>query len=358
MKIIHIDDERWDSGLTDYALTLALSQKMAGHDLRFWGKKGTFPLQKAQKVGLETVACQNWAIRVPCLRKQMRLFRPDIVNVHTGSSHSLAAAISATLASPPAIVRTRGDARPVKARPFSGRMWKRTRGFIAANAAILAGFRDVFGGMGIISETIYQGIPDLEPVKSQHRAKPPVIGMVGRLDPVKGHKIALQAAAAVLRIIPDALFCFAGADRNISSSSLAKAAAHLGISRNVRFDGYVPNVGLFMKSCDLGIIPSTGSEAVSRVAIEWMSAGIPVVCSRVGSLPELVKDSVTGLVVPPADPQALASAVLNMLLKPDRMLLMGQTGRLRYENNFTLEKFVRDTDDFYEKALCGIPLKR
>ncbi|MFH1620450.1 MAG: glycosyltransferase family 4 protein [bacterium] len=359
MRIIHFNDERWDSGLTDYALTLAAAQKKAGHRVEFWACRGKPAFKKAAELGLETFDCGNSVLRLAVLHRRLSKFGADIINTHTGSSHSTAAALCAPLSRGPALVRTRCDAGIIKKKLFAPTLWKRTSAFIAGNGKILENFRAVFPGLFIPSAAVYQGICDPgagtgnRPGPGEHTGI--TVGMLGRLDPVKGHAAALEAAAAVARRHPDIIFIFAGTEKNIKIPYLQKEAERLGIGRNVRLTGFVSDAPAFMKSCDLGIIPSTGSEAVSRVALEWMGCGVPLVSSDAGSLPEIVKDGVTGIVVPAGVAGRLAEAVLDLLSKPDRLLPMGRAGRIRYENHFTPERFEKNTTSVYEKALDNIP---
>ncbi len=357
MKILHIDDERWDSGLTEYALALAKAQKLHGNDIQFWGRKNAFPIKKASEYGIKTAACCNWPLRLFSLRSMIIKFNPDIINAHTGSSHSMAVMLCCGMKNPPAIIRTRTDFRAMTAKPMSAQLWKHTRGFVAANTEILGNFRHVFSNSNIPAEVIYQGAEDAKigtPSKPKTGACP-TIGMAARLDPVKGHETALKAAAKICGELPMAVFRFAGEEKNIKTEVLLKTASDLGISKNVRFEGYVADIDLFMKSCDLGIIPSVSSEAVSRAAVEWLRAGVPCVCSSTGCLPEIIKNNLTGLIVPPSDHTALAEAVLTILKNPQQLVFMGQSARNRYESKFTAKKFVDETMNLYAKAIRNIP---
>src|SRR5262249_37445853 len=137
----------------------------------------------------------------------------------------------------------------------------------------------------------------------------PVLGIVARLDPVKGHRYLLEAVALLRNIYPSLRIKIVGNPENIKQRDLEQIAERLGIDDQVEFMGFQASIPKIMESCSIGVISSIGSEAVSRVALEWMAAGRPVVATRVGCLPEIVKDGETGYLVEPKDAPALARAL-------------------------------------------------
>ena len=354
MRILHIDTERWDSGLTDYAISLAKTQKKEGHAIKFWGLAGKYPYEKALSEGLETADCSGWPLKLPSLFKAVAAFGPDIIDAHTGAGHSLAVIAAKTVKKSPAVIRTKADARGFNRNLLSGLVWGNTDGLIAANKITAAEFAKLYPGIPV--KLVYQGAPDLaDAARMKHLGDFEfIIGMLARFDPIKGHICALESAAAVLHEFPKTLFCFAGAEASIKTSRLTDYAAKLGISGNVRFYGYIPDSGSFMKSCSMGIVPSLGSEAVSRVTAEWMSAGIPVAASAVGCIPELVENGATGLLVDPGDPVRLADAVIRLMRDRANLNIISLAARRRYEQLLTLKKMADYTEQFYERTLHDI----
>ena len=94
---------------------------------------------------------------------------------------------------------------------------------------------------------------------------------------------------------------------------------------------------------------STGCGATRRYAPGW--AGRPVVASAVGPIPEIVVDGVTGLLVPPGDPAALAEAVIRLLRDPDLAAAYGRAGRARVERELRVDTMVAHTEALYEELL-------
>jgi len=350
MKIAHVDDETWDSGLTEYALSLARAQAGAGHDILFFAPAGSHAEAKAGKYGLKTVRFPKNKLGSAGAMRAITAFRPDVINAHTGSSHSWAAVMTAFMSGRTSLIRTRADARPMRKKPFSSMLWGRTGGFIGANSRITEEFRSVFGSKAR-SAAILQGIADCAAKPAPKAGGYPTIGVIGRLDPVKGHECAIKAFALISKELPQARLRIAGEDKNVKAADLKALCARLGVADRTEFYGLLPDIEKFMAGCDAGMVPSLGSEAVSRSAIEWQRAGRPVLASRVGGMEDLVENGTSGILLPPGDEQALSAALLRVLASPEKTREMGTAARGRYEALFTLEKFAGDTISFYESTL-------
>ena len=350
MKILHLDDENWDSGLTEYALSLARAQQKAGGDCLFGAAHGSHAFSAAEKAGLPVLdISRKWANAGAILREFNR-FRPQIINVHTGSAHTFGAFLKFISAGPrPKLIRTRADARPFSKKPLSSPLWALTDGFIGANSAITRSFRLCLPN-GPQDRLVLQGIEDF----AQEGAPPPqgqTLGIISRLDPVKGHATAINALRLIRERFPEAKLRIAGQEQNVKASELKQLAEEAGLGDAVSIEGFVPDKKAFLLSCDIGLVPSLGSEAVSRAALEWLCAARPVLASSVGGLGDLVKDGETGLLVTPDSPAELAEAACALLAQPQKLRTMAQQARKRYEQFFTLEKFTAETYDFYNSLL-------
>lgn len=171
-----------------------------------------------------------------------------------------------------------------------------------------------------------------------------IVGTVGRLTPVKGHRYLLEAAKEILTANPDCYFVFLG-DGEISSE-LQDYARVLGIKDNVRFPGWRPDVGAVMSVFDIFSLPSL-NEGMGRVLVEAMMLGKPVVASRVGGILDLVRDNDNGLLVSPSDPQSLAAGISALANDPEKRRRLGERGR-ETAASFTSEAMVRKIEDLYE----------
>jgi glycosyltransferase involved in cell wall biosynthesis len=336
MKILQIEDEPWDSGIAHYALAVSAELARRGHEVHVWGKAGAPPLAQAAALGLPTRAVERPWVSLGSLRQASAGF--DLINAHTGSGHSLAAALAALRRQ--AVVRTRGDARPPSRHALTRALAGRTRAFVAANSLIAQRLREAFPGSVI--RVILQGIDDLPPPPLPDS---PVFGLLGRLDQVKGHEDFITAAQDLIKSHPKARFLAAGGDPNGRLTSLKRRESP------VEFLGYVENAAEFRSRCSVGVVASTGSEAVSRAALEWLASGRPVVSTKVGGLPDLVDEAETGFLVPPANPHALAAAMKRFILEPGLAARLGAQARSAYESRFTLRRFGDETEALYQDVL-------
>lgn len=349
MNVLHLTDEPWDSGLTAYALQSARLFHEKGHRVGVGVKAGKKPEAAARSMGLFTAPVD----RFDQLFRLLSAEPWDVVNVHTGSMHSRAVAANILgRALPrrrtPVIVRTRGDARDVKVNPSSRWIYRRTAGVIAASGHIRRQYEEGFHIEEDRLKTVYPSVEVDEPWR-----KPPsnIVGIVGRLDPVKGHTHFIDAAAYVLKENPEVQFHIAGKEAGVTYALLANQARQLGIESSIRYFGHVPSAVGFMRGCSIGVISSVGSEEVSRACLEWMGVGRPVVATIVGCLGELVEPDETGLLVPPGDSRALSRAVLRILGKPDLAERMGRGASALAGRKFSGTRQYEETLSVYEAAL-------
>lgn len=134
-----------------------------------------------------------------------------------------------------------------------------------------------------------------------------LIGLVGRMVPIKGHAVLLEAAKDILKKLPHARFVFIG--DGASKGSLLRQAEELGISHCTHFVGFQKRMSQVYAGLDLVVIPSL-NEGFPSVSIEALACGLPVVATRVGSIEEIVEGDFAGILVPPGNPRALADAVV------------------------------------------------
>jgi glycosyltransferase involved in cell wall biosynthesis len=161
------------------------------------------------------------------------------------------------------------------------------------------------------------------------------MAFVGRLDPVKGALLLIEAMADVLKAHPDATLVLAG-DGPARAPAEARAAA-LGIAGAVRFAGFMTQgqVADLLANSDMLVLPSF-AEGLPVVYMEALASRIPVVASRVAGVQELVEDGVTGYTVPPGDVATLVDRILRLMNAPDAARAMGEAGRKAVEAGFDI----------------------
>ena len=177
----------------------------------------------------------------------------------------------------------------------------------------------------------------------------PYIVTVGRLTEQKGHRYLIEAMAEVCRSIPSARALIIGHDGGLRSD-LEAMVRRLGLERNVTIAGYRDDIAELIAGADLFALPSLW-EGFGLVLVEAMASGRAVVASAVDSIGEIVVDGETGLLVPPADPHALAGALLRALHDSEATRTMGEAGRERALTTFTVAEMVRRTQEVYAHVL-------
>ena len=172
---------------------------------------------------------------------------------------------------------------------------------------------------------------------------------IGRLIPIKGHLVLLRALAQARARVPDVMLDVAG--RGPLEPALKSYARELGLEDAVRFLGFVSPVQKAIEDAAIVVVPSLG-EGFGMVALEAMERARPVIASAVGGLPEIVADGETGLVVSPADADALADAIVALAGDLPRAAEMGVAARTRALAEFTPERCVARVEELYERALA------
>jgi glycosyltransferase involved in cell wall biosynthesis len=176
----------------------------------------------------------------------------------------------------------------------------------------------------------------------------PVVGSLGRLDEAKGFRYLLEAAPLLLRKHPGLTVAIGGSGP--LRESLERRADELGIGRAVCFTGFRTDVQVFYDAIDLFILPSV-CETLGYVLLEAMACRLPVIGTRVGGIPEVIREGHTGWLVRPRDPEAIARAA-DMLLDADGLRIrFGQEGCRRVVETFHEKEMVRRTIDIYRELL-------
>jgi glycosyltransferase involved in cell wall biosynthesis len=175
----------------------------------------------------------------------------------------------------------------------------------------------------------------------------PIVGVVARLEAEKGHRTLLDAWPSVLAVVPSAWLIIVGegSERNALESQVAT----LGIGSRVVFTGRREDVPAVTAALDVSVLPSY-REAQGLSVLEAMALSRPVVASRVGGIPEMIDDGVSGLLVPPNDSCALAAAIVRLLTDHPLADMLAKRGHDLVHERFCIELMVRSIEDLYDEA--------
>lgn len=177
-----------------------------------------------------------------------------------------------------------------------------------------------------------------------------LIGSVGRLHPSKGYDTLLKSMPQVIKRFPQAKLMIIG--DGTQRDHLQRICADLGISEHVVFLGTKTHAQVidFLKKLDLFVLASNW-EGFGLVLVEAMALGKPVVATNVGGIREIVQDGQTGYLVPPGQPDALASRMIRLLEDQPLSREMAKMARKRVEANFSMKRMIYGLDQLYRKLV-------
>jgi glycosyltransferase involved in cell wall biosynthesis len=221
--------------------------------------------------------------------------------------------------------------------------------------------RFITGNVGVPPEritVIYNGQEVLPPIGVEEKQRlrdelglkkdEKVVGVVGSLYPVKGHKYLLDAIPQILKIHPHTTFLIVG--RGELELPLKEEVNRCALQNRVRFLGFRDDVSALLSIMDVFVLPSL-SEGLSIALLEAMAAGKPVIATNVGGNPELVVDGETGFSVPPRDVDALAAKLCLILEDTDYARNLGENGRKRVQEKFSLQAMANNYQQLYQNCL-------
>jgi glycosyltransferase involved in cell wall biosynthesis len=176
----------------------------------------------------------------------------------------------------------------------------------------------------------------------------PVVVTVGFLRKEKAYEVLIEAAAQIAPSVPGLRVLIAGGGPE--QAKLQALIDDLGLSEVVTLLGIRGDVPDLLAAADIAVCCSD-FEGGPLAVMEYMGAGLPVVATRVGGLPELVRDGETGVLVPPRDPAALADALAGLLEEPARREALGAAGRRLREDEYGIDSFIGRLEALYERLL-------
>lgn len=358
MFSLHIDTARTWRGGQNQVLVTVMGMRAAGHramlvahangELRRRADEGLDFLPLAPRTEMDLSA--SWR-----LSRAIKQLRPDIIHAH--DPHAVAmAALALSMSTQPKraklVAARRVDFR-LQGNALSRWKYDQVDHFICASDAI----RKVLLADGVAPSravTVHEGI-DLGRVAAAPPAAlheelwlphgSPVVGNVAALVPHKGQRHFVEAAALVVREVPDARFVIAGEGE--LRPTLEHLIKHLKLEKHVFLAGFRPDVLSLHKAFDIFVMSSI-TEGLGTSLLDAMACGRPIVATTAGGMPEVVQDGTTGILVPPRDNQAMADAIVKLLKDEALRGRMGAAGLSLANAKFSAERMVADTLHVYE----------
>jgi glycosyltransferase involved in cell wall biosynthesis len=291
---------------------------------------------------------------IKLLRQQIAQFQPDVVHGHLIHAQLLTRWALRGMRSMP-LITTQHNVYPAARHiprwliKLNAVTCRQDRAIVAVSEAVCRKLK-VEGFRAKEIRVIYNGIePPVGPPPYAIQT-PPVITLVGRLNREKGVDIFLDA----LRMLPECRGWLVGIGSERESKRVEELLQRDNLLSRVRWDRTGMEGFRAMTEASVVVVPSR-SEGLGIVALEAMSLGRPVVASRVDGLSEVVQEGVTGLLITPESPEALAEAVRSVLSDPFRAVEMGRAGRRRVEERFSLSKMRASYRQLYHEILQDYP---
>lgn len=295
------------------------------------------------------------------IRRILLEFRPDILNPHCPPGHTYLAMVRKRSGLRIPLIRSVADPRPPKANWLNRNLHlKSTQGFLFTTVSSLYRYRSRFD---VDSAGIRVSLPGFraddfraDSVSGDYRSQfglrddQLLCAIIARMSPEKGQEVLLHALSL---LDPGErqrfFFVFAGEDsRERGRADLQRIAEQLGVQNHVAFIGRLEDVRPLMADLDLALITSTRSEAVCRVALEYMTFGLPIISSDVNILPEVVRDGKNGWVFSNGDARSLVRCLREALSHPEERKRRGEYGLALLRTDFSLQSEIDDTLDFFE----------
>ena len=288
------------------------------------------------------------------LWRLIRRFKPDIVHIHSRRGADTFGALAARLAGNAKVIIARRVDDPIaqswanqlRYGPLCDRVVAVSQGIVRAlvkGGVPAAKIRQVYSA---IEADKYQVAASQVVVREALglRIDGHVLAVIAQLIPRKGHRFLFAALPRILEHFPNTQVLLLGEGE--SAQTLREQCEQLGIGDKVIFAGYRDDIGYVLNAVDVLVHPAT-MEGFANVAMQAAAATIPVVTTDVGGMAESVLNEVTGLVVTPESPQAIAAAVLKLLADDDLRARYGAAGKARVESTFTVDAMIEGSVAIY-----------
>jgi len=350
---------RWWNAEAHYAFNLGLALAEQGHQVTFLANPGSPVALKAASQGFVVVDsillddAKPWVQwgNLARLRKVVQ-DRTIACVVSFKSSGSWVFGALRTSVAGLTHIRVRGEARAPKQNVFNRWLYgpNSCDGILCSGKQVQRWVEDLGEDLPP-RQVLHFGAPTLENTGEinplEFKPKGPVICLLGRSQPVKGHLVCLDAFKALGREDATLLFLIKNlAEFPEQLQLMQQKIQDLGLDSQVVITGPIPNLQALLSQVDLGVIPSLGSEVNCRVLVEFFSQKIPVVASSVGTLPDLIQTQQNGWLCEELNVETLTQGMEQGLL---HFQMWGENAYNDYETLYRLEPFANQFLDFFAK---------
>jgi glycosyltransferase involved in cell wall biosynthesis len=377
MRILITSNVRWWNAEAAYAATLARELLNAGHKVWVLTLPNSLNETKLRSWNLPIItdiplsSSNPWQLWQAYRRLQSLIEEQQIqvVNAHRSEGFPLLVLLRQRLKSF-ALIRTRGTTRPLRDHWLNRKLHEDWIESVIVPAQVIASqLRQVLNLPSERLQVIYYPVnPSSIDSQGESEAQQSrlecldrlgiprhcrVIGIVGRIRPVKGQRILLKSFATLRKRFPDIVLLMLYRDTNETEAEwqgLLQDLVESNLQQSVYLYGYREDVLEIMRHTDIGVVSSVDSEVICRVAVEFFSVGTPVVAFPTGALPEIIQDGVTGRIAKDKSAAALAEILEWMLESPERIAGFGKNARQQSLERFDPNKLLEQTLSVYEQS--------
>ena len=377
MRILITSNVRWWNAEAAYAATLARELLNAGHKVWVLTLPNSLNETKLRNWNLPIItdiplsSSNPWQLwrayrRLQSLIEEQQI---QIVNAHRSEGFPLLVLLRQRLKSF-ALIRTRGTTRPLRDHWLNRKLHEDWIESVIVPAQVIASqLRQILNLPSERLQVIYYPVnPSSIDSQGESEAQQSrlecldrlgiprhcrVIGIVGRIRPVKGQRILLKSFATLRKCFPDIVLLMLYRDTNEAEAEwqgLLQDLVESNLQQSVYLYGYREDVLEIMRHTDIGVVSSVDSEVICRVAVEFFSVGKPVIAFPTGALPEIIQDGVTGRIAKDKSAEALAEILEWMLESPERISEFGKNARQQSLERFDPNKLLEQTLSVYEQS--------
>jgi len=358
-------------GQVRYLQNLAGELVRLGHDVTIGCRAGSVLVEVARSTGAVAydrfhfargLRLSRWYQDIRTMQALLRDHSPDVVHVSGSQDHWVAALARLSTRADVPVIRTRHNTYPVKRGVLNrllNRNWTTHQITVCDMVRETLSAHPAFDSARLTS--IHNGVdtalyhPDMlsradSRAQFDYGDEHIVCGIAARLVKAKGHTFLFQAIRTLRDEMPQLRVLVLG--QGALEAALRDEVKALGLQELVTFAGFREDMPRCVQAFDIGILPSIDCDTSSFSLKEQMAAGIPVVASDYGGLPEIVTNNVEGLIVPNGTVAPLADAIRTLAQDGARRGSMGKLGRERVLRDFSLETFASRTVDVYHHAIA------
>ena len=342
-----------------------------GHVVTLGCRAGTETrvIDRARREGVERLTTLSMASGARPLadgadlrRLRSLLLDADVVHVHRGKEHWLAAMANRLIATPRPIVRTRHIAQAVRPHAANRWLYRRATAFVVT---VTDAIRRQYVAAGLVDPDRVAALPGGADTERYHplprdpetyarlggRPDRPLIGMIAGLRIMKGHEIVVEAAARLAARGVRPHFVFIG--RGPMERAVRGAIERAGLGAQFTFAGFVDDLPAALAALDVVLYTPLDSDGMSRVIFEYLAAGRPLIAARVGVVPEVLLDGEHAALVPGGDAPALVAALERLVGDPALAARLGDGGRRLVEARYSGSRVAAALEARYASLIAA-----